>query len=361
MSKIVLNWGCCKGSETGAYVKCKLCSKTFHIECIVPRDAQGASLEPDWVCPLCKGAQRKARNLDNSPLPSYDRVNIENYSAKRSSKRQALSSPPETKDNNEPMTEEKVRDIISDVMEIHLERFLEKVNENVSRTISKEIKVVRDEISDLQDSVSFMSKQYDDILKDFKATKETVKDLRENNDKMQMMVNNLNAKVNQLEQESRNNNIEIQCVPENRSENINSIVIQLSKLIKCTVTEENILQCTRIAKFNKESTRPRSIVVKLSSPRIRDCFLASVIKFNKANPDSKLNTSHIGIAGERKPIFVTEHLSTYNKSLHAAARQKAKELNYKFIWVRNGQILMRKSESSKYVIIKNMEFLDKLE
>lgn len=49
------------------------------------------------------------------------------------------------------------------------------------------------------------------------------------------------------------------------------------------------------------------------------------------------------------------------KNVHAAARAKAKDLNYKFVWVKGGNVYMRKTESSEYKLIKSVESLSLLE
>ena len=115
-----------------------------------------------------------------------------------------------------------------------------------------------------------------------------------------------------------------------------------------------------MAKSNKTDRRPRSIIVKLATPLMRDTLLAQAIKFNKANPSDKLNSFHIGLGGNKQPIFVSEHLSPTNRVLHAAARHKAKQLDYKFVWVKQGKIFMRKTETSEFVYVKNRNVLDSL-
>ncbi|CAG9137674.1 unnamed protein product [Plutella xylostella] len=114
----------------------------------------------------------------------------------------------------------------------------------------------------------------------------------------------------------------------------------------------------RVAKLNQESTRPRSVVVKLSSPLVRDSLLAATKTFNKDTKNDKLNTSHLGIAGDKTPIYVTEHLSPANKVLHAAARMKSKEKGFEFVWVRKGKVFMRKNTTSKILWIKDNKSLE---
>ncbi|CAH2084842.1 unnamed protein product [Euphydryas editha] len=148
-----------------------------------------------------------------------------------------------------------------------------------------------------------------------------------------------------------------QKCPEHKSENLLNTVQQLGRIVESPISESDILHVTRIAKLNKESNRPRSVIVKLRSQRHRNELLAAVTRFNKKNKDKKLSTEHLGLGGRREPIFVSEHLTLSNKQLHAAARKKAKEAGFKFVWIRDGRILTRKSEQSQAIHIKDDESL----
>ncbi|XP_047990719.1 uncharacterized protein LOC125229821 [Leguminivora glycinivorella] len=171
-------------------------------------------------------------------------------------------------------------------------------------------------------------------------------------------VADLTTRLDITEQHNRASNIELHCIPEHRSENLLTVVKQIGRTIACEVTDQDIHLCTRVAKKNQESTRPRSVVVKFGSPRIRDQFLAQVVKFNKANPKEKLHTGHLGIGGDKKPVYVAEHLSPKNKSIQAAARQVKRDKGYK--WTQQGRVFLRKTETSEYICIKSLEDLQKI-
>lgn len=182
----------------------------------------------------------------------------------------------------------------------------------------------------------------------------------------------LKTRLSSTEQSARECNVEVHCVPESKSEDLPRTIIQLGNIVSFPIDDKEITACFRVARLkpipvNNDTTssttmniRPKTIVVKLSSARKRDNFLAAVWKFNKANPNDKLSTSHLGIGGLKNPIFVSEHLSPTNKSLHAATRLRARELNYRFVWTRAGRIYMRKDETSPPIIIKHTEFLKTL-
>ncbi|KAF9406251.1 hypothetical protein HW555_013310 [Spodoptera exigua] len=175
----------------------------------------------------------------------------------------------------------------------------------------------------------------------------TIQKLMRENCSLTKSISDITKRMNILEQHARSNNVEIQCIPEHPSENLINTVLQLGKVIKCDIKDTDIQLTTRIAKKDANNKRPKSVLVKFTSPRVRDTFLAASLQFNKNNPKSKLNSSHLGIANDKPvPIYVVEHLSPENKALHAATRVRAKELGYRFVWVRNGRIFIKKDENS---------------
>ncbi|XP_026314738.1 uncharacterized protein LOC113226357 [Hyposmocoma kahamanoa] len=214
----------------------------------------------------------------------------------------------------------------------------------IKSLISSEMKALKTEITEVKESLSFINKEYEEFRQQHQSAIGTIEMLQSENLEMKSTIASLSRRVNHLEQQARMCNIEIH------------------KAVGCKINPEDIHKCTRIAKLDPTGSRPRSIVVQLSSPRVRDEFLAAAVNYNrsKIRKEEKLNTSDIGITGEKKPIFIAEHLSPANKALHAAARSRARERNYKYVWVRNGKIFVRKDDHSDYILVKDMSSLKKL-
>lgn len=360
-TKIV--WGCCDvdcDSGVEDRVLCSVCSIPFHKECLLSSNYQSIIFTRDWKCPECMQVN-KCGNSDNTPVRCSTRNSFSDSNVtRRNVKRMALSSPPDPSPSHQTcsITRDEIQDIIKDVIRDELRLITTSINASISEVISSEMKIVRDEISKIKESMNFLSNQCEDLQLAQKSSKEQIMELQNNNSKMQNTIDELNLQISSLEQRARLNNIEIQCVPENSSENLVSILMRLSEVTNAKITKEDIIKCTRVAKSNRASQRPRNIIVQFATQNIRDTFLASVIKFNKSNQHNKLNTGDIGYEGEKKPIYVTEHLSPANKALHAAARRRAKELGYKYVWVRNGRIFMRKDDMSNFKFIKDTSSLE---
>uniref|UniRef100_A0A2A4IZ89 FP protein C-terminal domain-containing protein n=1 Tax=Heliothis virescens TaxID=7102 RepID=A0A2A4IZ89_HELVI len=286
---------------------------------------------------------------DNSPTNKTENVVQRNVTT-RANKRQALGSPPLATTTTEGLlSRDDIREIVQEVVKAELSVMMAKLSDSLKSMLNMELQPVNAKIDEMDKSMKFISNQYEDLLKEHTKSKETLIEVQKENSIMKNTVSSLKVRLDQLEQQTRSNNVEIQCVPERKQEDLFKITSDLVKVVGCDV-----------GGINPDSTRPRSIIVQLASPRLRDEFLASVINFNKKNSENKLNSTHLGYPGPKTAIYVTEHLSPTHKALHAAARLKAKELGFKFIWIRGGRIFMRKTEESEHIMIRNMDTLNKL-
>lgn len=347
-----IQWGCCTNETLTNMIekaiKCPICDKSYHYACISLKEAPRNM--STWKCPSCLSNTPKVCKKDSTP--------IRNVTINRGSKRAAIASPspPHTLHNNK----NELRFFIRDVIKEEFNEMFEKFKTTMISTIHQEIEPVKKEMQEILDSMVFINKNFEDIQKEHEIAKENMKRLETENKALKTTVENLTERLNNLEQNTRSNNLEVQCVPENKNENVYNIITQLARVVNCEIGEKDVLHCTRIAKNNKTSTRPRSIVVQLASPRVRDQLLAATVKYNQANPNEKLNCCHLGYAGPKSPVYITEHLSPANRALHAATRVRAKERNYKYVWVRNGRIFVRKSDGADFFQIKDKNGLAKI-
>ncbi|XP_022838084.1 uncharacterized protein LOC111365118 [Spodoptera litura] len=307
--------------------------------------------QKSWICPACTILKPKPKVNDHTP--------IRNTSATRANKRPALASPPQPC-STLSIEREHIGRTIEEAISKHMNDLFLKINKTISETINRQLKPIKEEMSEMAASMSFLNQRCEDIVREFEESKRNIKNLIADSSKMKTSFDDFGTRLSQLEQHARSCNLELQCVPENKKENLYQIVTKLGNVVGCDIQEKDILNCTRTFKQDQKSARPRSIVVQLGSPRIRDRILASTTNYNKTNPANKVNSLLLGLAGKTTPIFVTEHLSPANKSLHAAARVRAKEKGYKHVWVRKGRIFVRKSDGDEYILVRNMSSLEKI-
>lgn len=242
-------------------------------------------------------------------------------------------------------------------LDVMLESKLNDLKISIVDDFKSTFLLLQKEIQSLQESHTFLSAEYDDLKKEVQSHKLTITDLRRENAGLTKQLNICTTKINQLEFNSRSCNIEFQNIPENRNENLVKIVKTICEKVSAPIQDENIVACRRIAKLKASSQRPRNVLLSLPTPRYRDEILSAIYRYNKVNRTDKLNTQLIGMPGNKIQIYATEHLAAEIKDLHAKSRALAKQNGYKFVWIRYGRILVRKTDTSKPLCIVNEDCL----
>lgn len=255
-------------------------------------------------------------------------------------------------------------DIINQRFDNFEKTILSKIDVLISTSIkehfNKEFAPLRNEISEVIKTVEFIANKHEELRSEVSTLRSEVEELRSGNCTLKGYIKDLTLKIEQLDQETRECNMEVHGLPEHSGENLLSTAVQLSKIVSSSVIEKDIISCVRAGKMNPKSTRARPIIIRLPSSHTRDHLLASCIKFNKAHPEDRLNTSHLGLGGGKQGIFVEEHLSPTNRKLKAQARAFKKDKQYKYLWVRNGRVMLRKNDTSPAIWVRSEDSLKDL-
>ncbi|CAK1592742.1 unnamed protein product [Parnassius mnemosyne] len=210
------------------------------------------------------------------------------------------------------------------------------------------------------ETTDFLQSENKDIKASLSVVETHISELEKENCNYLKNITYLQNRLESMEKVSRSHNVEIQAVPEKRNENVLAIVKNLYKIISLQINDDEISACRRVAKLPSTSaSRPRNILVSLPTIRHRDNLISAVKRFNKANPKERISSVHLGVAGERSLIYVTEHLSPECKELHSATRITLRD-QYKYIWAKYGNVYIRKDDTSSVIHVKNKDFLSKL-
>lgn len=370
---------CKKTVKTKDFMKCRLCLGKYHRECLAIEVKQFRAYTEEykstWVCLICTNVTRRARSTDNTPvrrndLPvgSEDQMNMScdieyDQSTSNVSPTLSLAAAPTgiseaiTLESISALLDRKLKTSLLDFKESIRKALREDIKEMVKSEIEAAIRLVKDDFSVTTD---FICDEQKTLRTDINKNSETIKHLEREKAQLQSELDRLNARLTGIEKISRSCNIEIQAVPERKNENLVGLLKKLCNTVKFNLDDGQISACRRVAKYNSSSSRPRNIVVTFATPRIRDSVLSACHRYKKACPGRGLTSVDLDIPGETRKVFVTEHLSLEQKTLHAATRQAAKERGYKYVWIRYGQIYVRKEDSAGAILIKDIESLSKL-
>lgn len=164
----------------------------------------------------------------------------------------------------------------------------------------------------------------------------------------------LENKVAAMEQIARACNVEIANLPDKRGENLIAIITQIGSFIGYELTQRDILSIHRVPHADSNDKRPKNVIIKFSSRYIRDNFLAA-FRMKKG-----VDSTQLSISGPSNKIYANEHLTLGNKLLFRECREKAKTYAYKYVWVKHGIVLMRKSDSSPILAVRSSQDILKI-
>ncbi|CAG9782736.1 unnamed protein product [Diatraea saccharalis] len=170
----------------------------------------------------------------------------------------------------------------------------------------------------------------------------------------------LEEQVKECQPLSRASFIEVRNVPESRYETVSDLINFIQKLgmtLDIRINYHDIRDIYR--RGNPEKTK--TIVVEFMTVQMKHMILSSTRRFNKNRAIAdKLNCEHIGMIGEKRPIYVVEHLSISGSKLFFQARQFSKKCGYQFCWTKNGKIFLRENTNTKFIHVKTEQCLSNL-
>ena len=173
-----------------------------------------------------------------------------------------------------------------------------------------------------------------------------IKKLQKENKDLLERVAKLEIRADVAEQYSRRNCLRIAGVPENEAEDTDTYMIDLSKAIGADVTLDDIERSHRVGKppstvsFSERVNRPRDIIVKFASYRIRRKVYAA-----------RTNTKTSGYNG----VYINEDLTKPRNKLLLKARKMAKANRLKSAWSSDGNILVRDLRDMKHRILSECD------
>lgn len=358
------------GEVVGHGPECSLCKNIYHFSCagITERGFNRLGVgRRSWSCSPCRDD-----NTVHTPCPS-PMVPQEDCPAGSST---PLSRPaaspaqptvprfssglPPDRSTLKPTCESSV--LPSDMPNLAvLEEILSKINALQSQfdtisSIQADLKVVIldigelktclnariDEISNRVTTIEAQVSSMEHTNKEVVELKNTVKSLLEQNDKNEQWV--------------RRSNIQFNGIPQRGSDNLITIMQNLANLSGFPLDPNiDIDFVTRVAiKNDTMGNKCKPVILKMQSRYKKDNFLASLRRLKT------IKASDIGFAGVNERIYANDHLSSRNKYLFHLAKTKANDKNYKYCWVRNCTIMVRRDDSSPILYINSEDALNKI-
>lgn len=237
-----------------------------------------------------------------------------------------------------------VPQIAIDVKKATVESLLAEVNNKLEIIYQTQRK-----IEDLAENVDFYAEQYQQMM-DFKENAEKkIVALENKNTHLQKVNNALEERIVLLEQKETEKSVEIFGLDENKNEDTVKMVKTIAQKLK--LDPNNIEETRRVGRYKENENRPRTIIVTLRSKTAKREWMQH--KKTCLTNDDVLSNSN----GKR--LYINENLTKNMRQVFWNTKQMLKD-KYKYIWVQDHKVLIKKDDHSKIRAIRTNDDLNRI-
>lgn len=190
-------------------------------------------------------------------------------------------------------------------------------------------------INDVMAKLEEMNEKYNNLFTKFE---EQVKI----NQKLQDELTDIKKQLNKKEQKELKNNLIVNGIQYMQNENLSEIINKIGQILEVPTGQYTAYRL-------KQGEKNSAIKIILQDENTKKEMLKSKKKFT-------LQTKDLGYSTNNK-IYLNHDLTKANLELFKEAKTFKKENGYKYLWISNGNILLRKDEKSKIVQVEDKEQL----
>lgn len=151
----------------------------------------------------------------------------------------------------------------------------------------------------------------------------------------------LRSTVNELEQYERRFNLELRGLAVKQSEDIYEVINHVASYLDIPCLSSSDVEAVHRLPA-KDGCHP-PILIKFKDRQVRDKWFSKRSNLRSMPP----------AAEGGQPIFMCENLTFSNKSLLWETRQLAKQKGFAYVWIRNGHIYVRQTDTAKAIRVRS--------
>lgn len=209
-------------------------------------------------------------------------------------------------------------------------------------------------VGEVQKFAEHLSSKYDSVLTSVTANQAQISKLQPQVEAISSSVaghaaqlDDMNVRINELEQYSRVCNFEIHGYPYKANEDLVSFLGDVASRLQITDFTPDDVNAVHRLPSRDDSVAP--ILVQMRSVSAKQKWLSA-----------KNGLAALQQNGSFPRLYFKDNLTRMNRNLYRLARARGKERNYKFVWTRNGKVLAKKLEGAPVLRIERLSDLDRI-
>lgn len=330
---------CKQAVADGDVIRCSACMVNMHYLCAPFTELEFKKILPmnklKWKCVACK----------NKKVITSTKT----------------SSPKQVLDSNSSILNVDT-EALTAYLDAKFKSLCEQWREDIQQAIKNVTNIFKQDVQNLNNRIDLCEENITRIDQklDLVPSIQNDADLKLENDLLRQDLVDLQDRLDDLDQSARSCNVEIQNVPAKKGENLVQLASNLGQLIGVEIPAEAIKAVHRVAQGVGAINRPKNIILQLTTRRLRDDIIAAARSRRTLSTSDLFAPSNAAEAADSRRFYINEHLTLRKKILFSRARDLAKEKGYKYVWVRNANIMLRKIDEGRVLHIRNDKDLQKI-
>jgi len=200
------------------------------------------------------------------------------------------------------------------------------------------------QLNDVIHKMEDMTKEQEDLKKENESLKNQMKAMEVRVQELEncevrhkateKKIATIDREAKEKEQYNRNRNLEVNQLDWLPDENIRQVMENLAHNFNIQGFQQDQIDAIhRIPNRNKN--KPSTLIVQFKHRDCRDMWLLQKKRI--------VTNDNMYRNGNRRRIYLNENMTPYSKQLFWKSRNFAKDNDYKYVWFRNGKIMMRKN------------------
>ena len=246
---------------------------------------------------------------------------------------------------------------VDSLMKLWKDKLLPSIRDEIRvqvKALNDNIEALNTRCQQIEKSQDFLSSKYDQFIENFNTIKKQMEgtEARVNRQdetlcNVQDCIDELYSQVDEIQQYSRRDCVEIDGIPILPEDDPKQLVQEVASLIGVNVSEEHVSVVHRLPDSKNSKDR---IIVKMVQRSKRDEIYRNRRKLNgksiKDLPSVARQQLPFNVNAGKK-IFINESLTPYRRRLFGRINAFKRENNFRFIWTMNGKVYLKQSENSR--------------
>lgn len=319
------------------FTLCSKCGKGCHFDCSTVSDSSwrsmGTTRRSTWICDACRNAKSEKLKLTLPLGGSQDLTGAPNSPV----------NPP------------------ADYADM-LDKKFTALETKLLGAFSKSEKAVVEKMGEFEKTLDFYGDKVDEANKTVKAVEQKLilmerrlEKSESENKELKTRLRLMEVQLNEVEQRQYNDKIEISGNIVNKNtdpKKFTEEVLNKAGYNPADNVEFRAQTVVKTFKVGETVNEKGCITVQFRSQHVRNEVLGK-IKQQKV-------FGKLGSGPQSGPVFINESLSPYYKKLLFEVGRLKRDKNFAFVWVKDGKILLKKTQQSNVQRISCMEDLAKL-